>query len=303
MNAHVSAHREAGLRLLTSVLAIGFVVGACSSAGPSAPTTPSPIPSPTPAPAYRLATGPADPILQVDTDGGLVPPGYFLAHLPEFSLFGDGRVVVPGPLDTIYPAPLLPNLLESRLTPLEMQKVVGAADRAGLLGPDAAFQVDGVADAPTTVFTTTVGGVTHRVSAYALGIDVPTTSPEVAAALGRLATFRAQLGDLAALVGRNPAQSPFGPDGLRIFAGTPSSVDPPLVRQELAWPLKTDPASGTPSRAGTRCLVVRGEDLAEFDAAAASANALTVWKADSGRYSVVVRPLLPNETGCPAAAG
>lgn len=49
-------------------------------------------------------------VLQVTTGGGLVPIDYDLTLVPEFSLYGDGRLIVPGPVMAIYPGPALPNL-------------------------------------------------------------------------------------------------------------------------------------------------------------------------------------------------
>jgi hypothetical protein len=251
---------------------------------------------------YRVAGGADDLVLRVDVDGGLVPPGFFLTHLPVFSLYGDGTAVFPGPVDDIYPSPLLPNLLSARLTEAEMQELLAAADVAGLLGPDASFDVDGIADAPTTFFTTTVDGSTHRISAYALGIDVGATGESpTAQARTRLSTFRARVADLAAFLGRPLGESAYGAAGVRIFAGAPGEADPALTRQQLAWPLAADPTTGVPTRIpGTRCLAVSGSDLEAFTTAARTANALTVWTAPSGRYSLSVRPLLPDETGCPS---
>ena len=44
-------------------------------------------------------------------------------------------------------------------------------------------------------------------------------------------------------------------------------------------------------------------DLTAFLAAAKTETAGTIWKAPSGEYSVSVRPLYPEESGCAATAG
>jgi len=51
----------------------------------------------------------------------------------------------------------------------------------------------------------------------------------------------------------------------------------------------------------TRCIFVSGTDLAAFVGAAKSADVLTIWSFGSARYSVAVRPVYPDESGCPAA--
>jgi hypothetical protein len=284
---------------IAGVLAVG-----CTAAGTSESPAPTPGPSASPSLTYRLAGSADDLVLRVDVDGGLMGPGFFLTHVPAFSLYGDGTAIFPGPVDTIYPSPLLPNLLSARLSEAEMQKLLAAADVAGLLGPDASFPIDGIADAATTSFTTTVDGTTHRISAYALGIDAGATggSP-TAEARTRLATFRAIVADLGTFLGRPLGEIAFAPAGMRLFAAAPGQADPDLTRQVLAWPLSIDPSTGMPTkRPGTLCLAVAGSDLPIFKAAAEKANALTIWTAPSGRYSISVRPLLPDETGCPATS-
>jgi hypothetical protein len=286
-----------GWLAIVGALAIG-----CTAAGASESAAPTQAPSASPSLTYRLAGGADDLVLRVDVDGGLVGPGFFLTHLPAFSLYGDGTAIFPGPVDTIYPSPLLPNLLSARLSEAELQELLVAADLAGLLGPDASFPVDGIADAPTTFFTTTVDGTTHRISAYALGIDADVAggSP-TAEARTRLAKFRAIVADLGTFLGRPLGETAFAPAGMRLFATAPGQADPELTRQELAWPLSIDPSAGTATkRPDTLCLAVAGPDLTTFKTVAGNANALTIWTAPSGRYSISVRPLLPDESGCPA---
>lgn len=293
-------------RPIAGALAAGLLVAACTvGAASNAPDSPLPTAQPTPTqapstPGYAISSNPDELVLRIDTQGGLIAPGYFLSHFPAFSLYADGRVVTPGAVDTIYPSPLLPNILEAKLTPADVQKVVAAADEAGLLGPDASYDAANVADAGTTTFATTVGGKTHRISAYALGIgNDPTLDSAVAQVRSKLDAFRTKLLDLSSLLGRTIDQSPYAPAALRIFVAEPYQVDPPLIQQEVAWPLSVDPASGLATMVpGTRCLLVAGGDLGRFLAVARTANALTVWKAAAGRYSVQVRPLLPGEDGC-----
>ena len=293
------------MRKISFVLAIGLLTAACTSAGASG----SPVGSPTvsPAPTYDVATGPDQLVLRISSGGGLVPPGYNLTAKPWFALYGDGRIVVQGPVIEIYPSPLLPNLRLMRVTPAEIQKIIAAADQAGLLGPDASYDAAGVYDAGTTTFTTTVAGKTHTIDAYALGIDVPVTDAAVDAARKKLSAFDDKIGNLSAFLGRTVDDTEaYEATSTRIFT---SPSDPAaaatdgLSRQVLAWPLSVDPGTGGEAAQvpGTRCLVVTGPDLAAFLASAKSANALTVWTSGAGRYSVSVRPLYPDETGCRAA--
>src|SRR5262245_18411153 len=54
-------------------------------------------------------TGTDELVLRVEVTGRCVPPQVTLSELPQFSLYGDGRVITTGPVIQIYPAPALPN--------------------------------------------------------------------------------------------------------------------------------------------------------------------------------------------------
>ena len=308
------------MRKLLPLLGTCLMVAACTGAGAGSPTpgvSPTPPATPVVSPGYNVATDPNKLILRIATGGGFIAPTYLLAAVPEFALYGDGRIIVPGPVDAIYPSPLLPNLLVARLTPGEIQKIVTAADAAGLLGPDAAFDVVGIADAGTTVFTTVVNGKAHRISAYALseaggigghGPVGPTADPVVAAARAKLSAFRAQMTDLATFLGRPVSHTEaYVPAGMRAFLTAMGPADPaqptdpgqPAV-QVVVWPLSADPATvGQPTTVeGTVCVLLTGGDLSSFLAVAHTANAATVWTYGKARYAVIVHPLYPNESSC-----
>ncbi len=56
--------------------------------------------------------------------------------MPSFTLYGDGRAIVQGPITMEYPGPALPNLRQVRLTEAGVQAVLAAAQSAGLLDGD-----------------------------------------------------------------------------------------------------------------------------------------------------------------------
>jgi hypothetical protein len=208
----------------------------------------------------------------------------------------------------MYPAPLLPNLRVLRITPAEIQKILAAADAAGLLGPDATYDATGVADLGTTTFTTVVAGKVHTISAYALSAEFKSGDARVDAARARLQTFQDHLTNLTGFLGRQMNDEAYEPTSIRVFVGP--AVDAPstgITPQIAEWPLSLDPATaGQPVAIGslnsnTRCVALTGTDLAAFLAVARTANSATLWKAASGRYGVSVRPLYPEESGCPSA--
>ncbi len=175
-------------RLLAAVavnlLLVGCVIQAGGSPNPSvAPTpppgptsnpavTPGPIVTPTPMPTaagFQYDTGPNALVLRIKTSGGLVPPGYYFGEVPDFSLYGDGRVIVTGPVPAIYPGPALPNLVQFTLDSRQMTDLLVSAEQAGLFGPDVHYDYPGLYDGSTTVFESHVNG-DHTISAYALGL-------------------------------------------------------------------------------------------------------------------------------------
>lgn len=287
------------MRKFISLLGIGLIAAACSTAGATD------RPGFTPASHYNVATGADQLLLRVTTGGGLLPPGAQLTHKPWFALYGDGRVVVQGPRTETSPAPLLPDLRQMQVTPAEIQKIVGEADRAGLLGPDARFDAVDIYDASTTEFTAVVDGKTHTISALALDYDVTVADQAVAEARRRLSEFEREITDLAAFLGRQVSDAEaYDAAAMRVFSGPANvSEQDQLTHETVAWPLTADPATAGEAAfvPQTRCLVLTGSDLELFQKVAREADALTLWTHGPNRYTVYVRPLYPDESGCPAS--
>lgn len=185
-------------RVTTAVLLV-LALAACSSAGSTSNPTVTPSPS-----GITYPTGAADLVLRLRYVGGFAPPSAHLVDLPVISVHGDGTVIVPGPVPAIFPGPALPNLQRATISPTGMQRLLEAARDAGLLGPDAHYDLGGIMDASTAEFVVNADGRVHTISAYALmeGGDVPGgPDPAVNAARAKLAGFRAQLGNLEGLLG------------------------------------------------------------------------------------------------------
>ena len=251
-------------------------------------------------------TGADQLILRMAYQGGFVPYEYTLGSTPFWSLFGDGTLIVPGPQIEIYPGPALPNLTATQLSEDGIQAILQAARDAGLLDGDADYGDQCIADAATTVFTTTADGTTSVVSAYALDVGKPAGtcgSDKDADARGKLAAFQAKLTDLRSWLpdGSVGSERPFDPTEMRVYV-LPYQGDPELPQDPIEWPLEPPlDAFGEPipnAPADTRCGVVTGEDLATLLAAARDANALTPWTSDGSHHQLIFRPLLPDERTC-----
>ena len=291
------------------VALVALVAGTCTTAGVG--SSPSPSVSPSPG-GIDYPTGAADLVVRLRYVGGFAAPAAHLVSLPAVSVYGDGTVIVPGPQDAMYPGHALPNLQRATIAPAGMQVLLEAARAAGLLGPDAHYDLGGIMDASTAEFTVNADGRIHTVSAYALmegGGSPEGTDPAEAQARAKLALFQGQLGGLEALLDTEIGPwSPYQAETLQLLvsAGAPDDGQG-LVQQPIAWPLASplaDFGSTLPAlMPGQRCGVASGSDVDALLPLLETANTLTPWTDAGASFGIVVRPLLPAEAGCPSAAG
>jgi hypothetical protein len=248
--------------------------------------------------------GAADLVLRMDVGGGFVAPAYELRRIPTWSLFGDGRIITEGPQIEIYPGPALPSVQVQTITEEGIQAILEAAEAAGLLGPDRTYGQGCVADAPTSTFTVYANGTKHVVSAYALGM-VPGSCPgEDAEARAKLASFSAKLSDLAGWLptGSLGEQGQFEFSEMRVYVQPyTGSPEPGLHQAAVDWPL-SDPlpifGEADATYGDFHCGVVGGANLAKLLPDAQRANELTPWRSDGADFSLIFRPLLPDEHNC-----
>ncbi len=255
-------------------------------------------------PSGHESSAPADAdalVLRVEHIGGFVAPDQMVGRLPVVSVYTDGRVITQGPQILIYPGPALPNLLVQQLDPATVRGLIDKAVEAGVRS-GADLGQPGVADAPTTRITVAAPGGTRTLDAVALTeaqADDPQLTVAQRAARAKLAAFVQELSDLSAAKGMPEAQ-PYQPEAVAALArpytkpsdGLPKQPDP------VAWPgpaLPGETLSGT-----TGCVTASGSDAAKVLAAATAANAITPWTSGGKQWSVVFRPLQPDETGCAA---
>lgn len=293
---------------LLGISLVGLALAACSVAGGS--TSSAPPASANPA-GITHPTGPDDLVIRLRYVGGFAPPSAHMLSLPVISIYGDGTVLVPGAVPAIYPGPALAPLQRATITPAGMQVLLEAAREAGLLGPDAHYDLGGIMDASSSEFTVNADGSVHTISAYALfesgGRDPqnPGADPAVMEARARLLTFQNQLGNLEALLGPEVGDAtPYVPAALQLLVTDGAPVDEQALGQEpIAWPLDVPLAEfgeTMPSLImGERCGVVSDSDAEKLIPLAQQANTLTPWTDGDGVFGIAFRPLLPGETGCP----
>jgi hypothetical protein len=241
---------------------------------------------------------PADPealVLRVERSGGLEPPGGRINRVPEFSLYGDGRAIVPAA--PRVPAPAVPRLRVRTVSGAGIERMLAAAGEAGLLdGAD--FGAPSIPDASTTTIVAETEGRRHVTEVVALaeatGSDPALTAAQVEAR-ERLRAFVAQLQRPEDVVGRRNVgrARPYRARALAVFATEAAGAAGPAER----WPLR-DLASAGVARAGGRCQVLRGTRLRTVRRVLEGATAQTPWRSGGRAYHLQFRPLLPGERRC-----
>jgi len=284
------------MRVLAAVAVVGIVASACAGRSTSLPGNG----------AIHYPTGPNDVLLRISLDGGFIGPQILFERIPEFTLTGDGSLIVAGVETAIYPGAALPAIVLRRVSEEGVQAILRAAIAAGL-DDDGSYMTMGVSDMPTTTFTLTVNGHTYQTRVYALdamGGERPARMrPAEWEARRRLTAFLTQLGRLDQWLpaGSLGAERPFESSAAHLLVG-PYQPDGQLPQPASAWPLAgslTTFGDTYPMGGDLRCGTVSGGDWTALRALAGQANELTPWTDGGARFSIVFRPLIPGDPkGC-----
>jgi hypothetical protein len=280
-----------------ALLAIAAVAMACVSAG-AAGSMPSSKP-----------VDPATVIFRVSWEGGFVTPEMLLGRLPTVAVYADGRAITQGPVLAIYPGPFMPNLQERTLSQAGLERLIELAREKGLL-KDAHYDFHGIADAADTVLEINLDGRRYRVSAYALaeagsdGEIAPQIELEPVEVEGR-AALREVIDALMTVPETDHVDQPhaYEFESLRLYVKPAEIVENsefPGEQPPIAWPLDDLATSGTAidNPSADRCLVVEGDDLETVLPLLQGANQLSVFESEGALYSLIPRPLYPDESGC-----
>jgi hypothetical protein len=268
-----------------------------ASGGPSAPPASPSIP----VEGIAHPTGATDIVLRFDEAGGFVPVEFNVAHLPYFTLYGDGTVVF-----AQTSAQLEPDTdgvfggypqRTSKLTEAQVQDLLEFAIADGGLGrARAEYQNPLVADAPTAVFELNADGASKTVSVVALGMEGE-PGPD-AAIRASLAALGERLKDFDR--GGSLSSDPYQPTAYRAVLLDASGVGGQVG--DWPWPdITVDdftfPADPNQLQQGTRVMTP-----AEIEAVGVAhpengvQSGLVVKGTDGKPYTLVIRPLLPDET-------
>lgn len=295
-------------RAAAPALAATVLLAACSAAAPAPSASPSPSPSPS-------SSTPVSVVLEGTVTQALAPVETF-GWLPAILISSDGRMITQGPVDAIYPGPLLPNLLERSIDQAGWSQIVDLVRAAGLLtgedqdpGPGVAIDLTGGASLPggqTTHLRIVVDGVQYDIAGDPTRLIkcgatfCPAADPGTPEAFAQV---WARLQDPAAWLGASVGpEQPYVPETDGILTGPPAVDRSGITSPVATWPLTTPltsigrPLAGDPTR---RCALVSGADAVLLAPSLQQANQLTVWTdpaVEGSRVGLAVRPLLPGET-------
>jgi hypothetical protein len=293
---------RAALRLArpAALFAVAVMAAACVGGAGAAGPTPSPSPKP---------EDPDKVIFRVSWEGGFVTPEMLLGRLPVLAVYADGRVITLGPVPAIFPGPFMPNLQEQTLSEEALESLIQLARDKDLL-KDVRYDFPGIADAADTVLEINVDGKSYRLSAYALAEAVdggvaPAIEVPPADVAGR-AAMREFIDALTQIPADDfvDEQHPYAFQALRLYVTKAAIVEDsefPGEQPPIAWPLDDLATAGAAvenSPVGARCLVVEGDDLATVTPLFEGANQLSVFESEGEFYSLIPRPLYPDESGC-----
>ncbi len=299
-------------------LAASLVVARCAgapttpSAEPSpatASSTPAGVASPTAAPslaadAIQHPTGASDIVLRAATRGGFLRMEVVMSRVPEFTLYGDGRVLVLPPGDDaaggsgggINPGGVgfgatveVPVLRETHLSEDEVQTLLRYALVDGHLGTARDAYMGGNMDAPSTVFELHADGSDRSILVTGL-TDDPAPGPD-AVALKAFSSLVTKLRSIGA-----------GDDyhGDRVEAVIAEFGPNPGMKLE-AWPWSDLTPADFPQPPDDATIAFPSRLLTAAQATAASSltggkPGLTSVRGPDGRaYELVLRPALPEE--------
>lgn len=269
--------------------------------GPGSTGGGSSVPPATDAPsAIQHPTGASDAVIRLGYEGGFVMQGTAFVNTPTLLISGDGMAYTPGVTTMQFPGPLLLPMGVRTVTEAGTQKLLAAAQSAGLLAPPPDYVVDSnVADVPNTVVTLQAGGSTYVHSAYALGFatdDQGQPVPESTPARVALQGFVNVLSDLTAAVGADQLgdETIFVPTEYRVQAT-------PVVQADLAgidpaptivdWPATTGLDLATAAACARLTAVAAGSVLADADSN-------TYFRQGTTLYRVVAAAALPGDAAC-----
>ena len=289
-------------RLPIALVSLVLIAAGCSSGGsvsPSGSTGPTAPPS---IEGIDHPTGATDVVLQLEEGGGFVPMEFAASQAPQFTLYGDGRVVFQ-PMVEVFPAPGPDGIIHgvpwrtAQLDAAQIEELLMFALGQGGLGPARDnYGNDMVADAGTSVFTVNAGGLNKTVSVYALGFEDPSAADQIPRRAFKALSDRLRDFDRGGTI----ATDPYVPTGYR---GVLIEREGDPQAKPMAWPwpaLKVSDFKFDVNAAGALQFPHRtmtADEVAglKLEDTTGGVQGVTLTGPDGKTYTFVLRPLLPHE--------
>jgi hypothetical protein len=301
----VTSKRRSSSRRFAVIIATSALVGVIVAFGAAGCGGSDGVTDTTAAPGDSIVhpSGADEIVLQVFSHDGFVPVSYSLTQLPEFSLYGDGTVIVTGPTIAIYPGPAMPNLQTTKISAEAVQAILSAAREVGLFENEVDYGQPGITDMPVTSIVINVNQTTYRSDIYALGMEAGAggLTMEQQQARAAINDLTGKLGVLTSFQSGEIKWAPYEYSALAIFS---QAIDPntdtdstEVQPNRIEWPLGDPSTLGEAVQPeGFRKVVVSGEDLAKLQPLLGEATQITAWTFGDREYNLYFRPLLPDET-------
>ena len=299
----------APVAIITVILSLAIAAcGGAATASPAGSLASGSPPSPPPTPAPSVAgidhpTGPTDVVLRVEQGGGFVALDFLASQAPSFSLLGDGRVIFQQRVEQ-FPEPGPDGITHNRpwriaqLDENQIQELLTFALGPGGLGTAReSYIANGIADAPDTIFTIDAGGVVKKVVVNALGMEQAGADSVARKAFQALAE-RLQDFDRGGTI----ASDAYASTKYRSILNQ-RDPDPSIKAVPWPWPAikPTDFANGGDNGSGGIFMARRVMTTDEVAALGLSGvtggiQGLVLTGPDGKLYSLILRPMLPDET-------
>ncbi|WFE30016.1 hypothetical protein O7623_12850 [Solwaraspora sp. WMMD791] len=243
-------------------------------------------------------------VLRVDYTGGFTTPAMLATRLPMISVYADGRVITQGPTILVYPGPAMPNLQVQTISAEQVDDLVKQALAAGV-GTVSDLGTPPVADAASTRFTVQTADGVEQLEVYALAEAADAgqsgLTDEQVSAREKLRAFADSLTDLPGTIGGSAEDSaPYVAEAIAAVAEPWVAVDESVdaSQPEVAWPGPQLPGTALSPNLELGCVTVTGAELEKLRTLAEDATTATPWTSDGKRWTVTLRPLLPDESDC-----
>ncbi|WP_209306655.1 hypothetical protein [Blastococcus sp. CT_GayMR19] len=214
-------------------------------------------------------------------------------------------------MPAIYPGFAWPNV---QVVDIGRDGVQGLAERALAAGvaETGDLGMPPIADVPSTRFTLVTADATYVREVYGLaetaGGPADGLTPAQEAARRELSDLFAAVTGLGLTEAGDEPPLPYVPSAVagvvRPWTAPEEDIAQGLSPEPVPWPgpaLPGTPLGGLPDLS---CVTATGAEATAVIEAAGGANLLTPWlSADGTRWSVLFRPLLPDESGCADLAG